>query len=198
MVLTFLNRSPDQAKQLTIRIQRENTEVARPPESYASNSDAVAPGNVASFCVRLARARSPYKINLINKKSLVGHFPMAEPDHSRPAGREVLRPAQREPHSGDRPHRSRHRPGGNRCLAGSLGLGQSPPCCVCWPAFRSPPPARFFWHGKPILQTQVNVGIVFQSFALFPWLTVLENVEAPLIARGITAEQREGADVSRS
>jgi NitT/TauT family transport system ATP-binding protein len=36
----------------------------------------------------------------------------------------------------------------------------------------------------------VNVGIVFQSFALFPWLTVLENVEAPLIARGITSEQR--------
>ena len=30
-----------------------------------------------------------------------------------------------------------------------------------------------------------NVSIVFQSFALFPWLTVLENVEAPLKARGI-------------
>jgi NitT/TauT family transport system ATP-binding protein len=30
-----------------------------------------------------------------------------------------------------------------------------------------------------------NVSIVFQSFALFPWLTVLENVEAPLKARGV-------------
>ena len=28
-----------------------------------------------------------------------------------------------------------------------------------------------------------NVAIVFQSFALFPWLTVLENVEVPLLAR---------------
>jgi NitT/TauT family transport system ATP-binding protein len=30
-----------------------------------------------------------------------------------------------------------------------------------------------------------NVSIVFQSFALFPWLTVLENVEAPLKASGV-------------
>ena len=63
-------------------------------------------------------------------------------------------------------------------------------CCACWPASPGPRPGEVFWHGKPILQAEVNVGIVFQSFALFPWLTVLENVEAPLIARGITAEQR--------
>ena len=31
---------------------------------------------------------------------------------------------------------------------------------------------------------------VFQSFALFPWLTVLENVEAPLEARGVAAVER--------
>ena len=35
-----------------------------------------------------------------------------------------------------------------------------------------------------------NVAIVFQSFALFPWLTVLENVEAPLVARGVGAIER--------
>ena len=40
------------------------------------------------------------------------------------------------------------------------------------------------WHGKPLAEAHPNVAIVFQSFALFPWLTVLENVEAPLIARG--------------
>ncbi len=36
-----------------------------------------------------------------------------------------------------------------------------------------------------------NVGIVFQSFALFPWLTVLENVAAPLEARGVPDKERQ-------
>lgn len=46
------------------------------------------------------------------------------------------------------------------------------------------------WHGEPIAGTTPNVSIVFQSFALFPWLTVFENVEAPLKARGIGATAR--------
>jgi NitT/TauT family transport system ATP-binding protein len=42
-----------------------------------------------------------------------------------------------------------------------------------------------YWHGQPVAGESPNVSIVFQSFALFPWLTVLENVEAPLEARGV-------------
>src|SRR5216684_249510 len=34
-----------------------------------------------------------------------------------------------------------------------------------------------YWHGQPVRGEAPNVSIVFQSFALFPWLTVIENVE---------------------
>src|ERR1700748_1653059 len=55
----------------------------------------------------------------------------------------------------------------------------------------SPPSAgEVYWHEKQISHANTNVSIVFQSFALFPWLTVLENVEAPLKARGLAAEAR--------
>jgi NitT/TauT family transport system ATP-binding protein len=46
------------------------------------------------------------------------------------------------------------------------------------------------WHDGPHAGEQPNVSIVFQNFALFPWLTVLENVEAPLAARGAGAVER--------
>lgn len=46
------------------------------------------------------------------------------------------------------------------------------------------------WHGKPLNGQIPNVAIVFQSFALFPWLSVLENVEAPLEALGIDSTER--------
>jgi NitT/TauT family transport system ATP-binding protein len=55
----------------------------------------------------------------------------------------------------------------------------------------TPSAGQVFWHDQPIATADPNVSIVFQSFALFPWLTVLENVEAPLQARGMdAAEQR--------
>ena len=45
-------------------------------------------------------------------------------------------------------------------------------------------------HGQPLNGRTPNIGMVFQSFALFPWLTVLENVEAPLAARGLEHAER--------
>src|ERR1017187_3150395 len=40
----------------------------------------------------------------------------------------------------------------------------------------APSAGQVFWHDRPIATAEPNVSIVFQSFALFPWLTVLENV----------------------
>src|SRR5215471_12381079 len=53
-----------------------------------------------------------------------------------------------------------------------------------------PSAGQVYWHEQPIASADVNVSIVFQSFALFPWLTVLENIEAPLKARGVDAATR--------
>ena len=54
----------------------------------------------------------------------------------------------------------------------------------------APSAGEVYWHEQPIATADVNVSIVFQSFALFPWLTVLENVEAPLKARGMEPAER--------
>ncbi len=53
-----------------------------------------------------------------------------------------------------------------------------------------PSAGRVLWHGRDVASTQPNVSIVFQSFALFPWLSVQQNVEAPLKARGMEATER--------
>ena len=54
----------------------------------------------------------------------------------------------------------------------------------------APSKGEIFWHGKTLQGSRPNVAIVFQSLALFPWLSVLENVEGPLLARGMAHPER--------
>jgi NitT/TauT family transport system ATP-binding protein len=54
----------------------------------------------------------------------------------------------------------------------------------------TPTSGEVLWHGAPVGACSPNVAIVFQSFALFPWLTVVGNVESPLLARGMQHEER--------
>ena len=80
-------------------------------------------------------------------------------------------------------------PGKIIAILGASGCGKS--TLLRMLSGLSPPTSgALFWHGKPMSTQAANVAIVFQSFALFPWLTVLENVEAPLEARGIPAVER--------
>ncbi|MBC3863163.1 nitrate/sulfonate/bicarbonate ABC transporter ATP-binding protein [Undibacterium jejuense] len=44
------------------------------------------------------------------------------------------------------------------------------------------------YKGKPLNGPAEGIAVVFQTFALFPWLTVLENVEAGLDALGLPAD----------
>jgi NitT/TauT family transport system ATP-binding protein len=51
------------------------------------------------------------------------------------------------------------------------------------------------YRGRPINGPLSGVAMVFQSFALFPWLTVQQNVELGLEAQGVApAERRARAD----
>ncbi|MFG1241180.1 ABC transporter ATP-binding protein [Xanthobacter versatilis] len=53
-----------------------------------------------------------------------------------------------------------------------------------------PTSGRVEWRGKPVTGPSEGLSMVFQSFALFPWLTVLENVEVGLEAIGVPAAER--------
>jgi NitT/TauT family transport system ATP-binding protein len=80
-------------------------------------------------------------------------------------------------------------PGKIIALLGASGCGKSTLLRIL-SGLAQPSSGALFWHGKPLSDQTLNVAIVFQSFALFPWLTVLENVEAPLEARGVEAVER--------
>ncbi|ASR01707.1 ABC transporter ATP-binding protein [Gordonia rubripertincta] len=44
--------------------------------------------------------------------------------------------------------------------------------------------------GDPVRGVSKKVGVVFQSYALFPWLTVRKNIEVGLKIRGVSADER--------
>lgn len=50
---------------------------------------------------------------------------------------------------------------------------------------------KLTYRDKSIYGPVAGIAMVFQSFALFPWLTVQQNVELGLEAQGIPAEERE-------
>jgi len=80
-------------------------------------------------------------------------------------------------------------PGKIIALLGPSGCGKSTLLRILT-GLSEPSSGSLLWHGKPLNGQTPNVAIVFQSFALFPWLTVLQNVEAPLEAKGVAAVER--------
>ena len=80
-------------------------------------------------------------------------------------------------------------PGKVVALLGPSGCGKSTLLRILT-GLSKPSSGEILWHGRPIASQSAGVAIVFQSFALFPWLTVLGNVEAPLEARGVPALER--------
>jgi NitT/TauT family transport system ATP-binding protein len=80
-------------------------------------------------------------------------------------------------------------PGEILALLGPSGSGKSTLLRMLT-GLAKPTAGQVIHHGHEVGGPCENVSIVFQSFALFPWLTVLENVAAPLKARGVPAAER--------
>ncbi|MGA8301397.1 MAG: nitrate/sulfonate/bicarbonate ABC transporter ATP-binding protein [Terriglobales bacterium] len=80
-------------------------------------------------------------------------------------------------------------PGKIIALLGPSGCGKSTLLRILT-GLSKPSSGQVLWHGKPLGSQHPGVALVFQSFALFPWLTVIDNVEAPLEARGVPALER--------
>jgi NitT/TauT family transport system ATP-binding protein len=75
------------------------------------------------------------------------------------------------------------------CLVGASGCGKSTLLNI-FAGFTPPSAGRVLLHGEPILGIEPRCGMVFQSYALFPWKTVLGNVEFGLKMQGMRAGER--------
>src|ERR671922_611007 len=72
-------------------------------------------------------------------------------------------------------------------LLGPSGCGKSTLLRIIT-GLQRPTDGRVWYRGEPVLGINPHTTIVFQSFALFPWLTVQQNVEVALLAHGISPD----------
>jgi NitT/TauT family transport system ATP-binding protein len=74
-------------------------------------------------------------------------------------------------------------------LLGPSGCGKSTLVRILT-GLTPPSGGKILWHDEPLGDSRPSLAIVFQSFALFPWLTVQDNVEVPLLAHGMVHLER--------
>lgn len=74
-------------------------------------------------------------------------------------------------------------------LLGPSGSGKSTLLRIIT-GLSTPSYGTVLYRGRPVDGPNPHAALVFQSFALYPWLTVLQNVELGLVAKGVPAPAR--------
>ena len=80
-------------------------------------------------------------------------------------------------------------------LLGRSGSGKSTLLRIAGGLIK-PSAGHVVYRGKPLSGPAEGIAVVFQSFALYPWLTVLENVELGLDAARLPADETRRRAVS--
>jgi len=75
------------------------------------------------------------------------------------------------------------------CLLGASGCGKST-LINMFAGFTQPTSGAVYLRGEPITRIEPRCGMVFQSYALFPWKTVRSNVEFGLKMQGRSRRER--------
>ena len=74
------------------------------------------------------------------------------------------------------------------CLIGASGCGKSTLLRIM-AGFEQPSSGEALMRGKPIAGPDPTRGMVFQDYALFPWLSVRDNIAFGPVARGLAGSQ---------
>src|ERR1044071_1118077 len=81
------------------------------------------------------------------------------------------------------------KPGEFVCLLGPSGCGKSTLLRII-SGLNAATSGVVSYQGQPLKGVNPHTTIVFQTFALYPWLTVQGNVEIALKARGVPPAER--------
>ena len=77
-------------------------------------------------------------------------------------------------------------------LLGQSGSGKST-ILRCLTGLIEPTAGRVLARGQPLHGVNTDASVVFQTFALFPWLTVAQNVAVGLMAHNMPRTERDAA-----
>jgi len=83
-------------------------------------------------------------------------------------------------------------PGELLALLGQSGSGKST-ILRCLTGLIEPTSGRVLGNGKTLDGVNPDASVVFQTFALYPWLTVEQNVAVGLMAHNVTRAERDAA-----